>query len=223
MRLTFITLTLLAVVILVSAPVCAGTVTSFTFTGTVNGNGMNFTVSGEVGGTSNIWSSGSEGTIWVQTWTIGSISSWAILPPPVPSTYPSNETSFGQLDLSNPTNLPNGFMYHESLSGYDANTLEYWSHALVIRLHPSSAVNGPIENLIGIADAFTYSEVSRYAANFSFDNSTTPTWISNNIVSGSLTLTSVDYHTDAVPEPSEFLLLGIGLGAVCLVAWRFKV
>jgi len=198
---------------------------SFTFDGLVEGNSMNFTVVGDVGGSNNIIPAPSgNGVVWQEEWDIGYISNWALLMEPFPSNYVNNGNTWGGRMIY-PTSFPGydySFQYGERFEGNNLQTLETWGHNIRIN---SLMIFSNINELVGVADAFSYEEGTGYATNYTADGSTNAAWIRDSI-SGTLTLVGVNYDAALyrpnqtfnggnggafVPEPASLSFFGLGL------------
>jgi len=196
---------------------------TLTFEGVVAGQNMDFSVSGDVGGSNNIKPySTPENTFWGQEWTVTSLSNWALLPVLVPSLYINNGENLGQMLYGIPydghTNY--GFRYYESIGGHNESTLEFWGNS--IQITPLMAFNS-IEDLIGQNNAFLYEEYNAYLTNYTPDGSTIAVENRQNI-EGYLTLansnntytpmSNANYNrngVEVIPEPTSLSLLGLGL------------
>ncbi len=217
---------LFCIVILTFSSSSALAAMSFTFDGAVEDNNMNFTVYGDVGGSNNIISAPpGNGITWQEEWNIGYISDWVLLSEPFPSTYPNNGNTWGGRMIF-PTSFPGYdycFQYGERFEGGYPQTLESWGHDL--RIEALLPYNN-ISELIGITDAFSYTEGAYYATNLTPDGSTNATWIRDSVL-GNLTLVGVNYDVSLdrpnqvpgpggnggviIPEPATLSLLGLGL------------
>lgn len=200
----------------VSLPVARAV--SFTFSGTIDGQTMLFTVS-SVGVNKPpypIHTSGS--TLWSWDWQINSISNWALLPYPVPSIYVNNGPSFGQLLYGAPyVGTDWGFKYYEDLGGNNTSTSEYWRQIINIR---TERYFNTIADLLDVNGAFIYHDATAYATHYtSDDGGTTANWTRDR-VNGYLTLVAFDLSDIVpgpapgpapVPEPFTLVLLGSGL------------
>jgi len=202
---------------------------TLTFEGVIEGQVINFSVSGDVGGVNNIMSYSPPGqTLWAQDWQISSISNWALLPSPVPSTYANNGYAVGQMLYGAPYAATNwGFRYREGLTGNNYSTLETWGHEIII---DTETPFNTMSDLLGITGAFNYSETSAYATNYTSDGSTEAnfTRLRKN---GVLTLVALDDSytpvpppppTQPVPEPATMLLLSLGLAGVAIARKKFQ-